>query len=43
MIPGEPALRRRRRERFLFVSGLSGLVAAFVAVMTVAVLVGRAA
>jgi polysaccharide chain length determinant protein (PEP-CTERM system associated) len=43
MIPGEASLRRRRRERFLFAGGLSGLLAAFVAVMTVAVLVGRAA
>jgi protein tyrosine kinase modulator len=43
MIPGEAVRRRRRRDRWLFASGLSGLLAAFVAVMAFALLIGRVA
>jgi polysaccharide chain length determinant protein (PEP-CTERM system associated) len=43
MIPGEAVKRRRRRESALFAGSLSGLVAAFIAVITFAVLVGRVA
>jgi polysaccharide chain length determinant protein (PEP-CTERM system associated) len=43
MIPADGVRRRRRRDRLLFASGLSGLLAAFVAVLTFALLVGRVA
>ena len=41
MIQGEAVRQRRRREGFLFAGGLTGLVAAFVGVMTIAFMVGR--
>ena len=41
MIQGENVRRRRRREGWLFAGGLSGLFAAFVGVITIALLVGR--
>jgi polysaccharide chain length determinant protein (PEP-CTERM system associated) len=41
MIQGEGVRRRARREGFLFAGGLSGLFAAFVGVIAVALLVGR--
>ncbi len=43
MIPGEGARRRQQRERVLFAGSLSGLFAAFIAVLTVAIFVGRVA
>jgi polysaccharide chain length determinant protein (PEP-CTERM system associated) len=41
MIQGDNVRRRRRREGLLFAGGLSGLFAAFVGVITIALLVGR--
>jgi polysaccharide chain length determinant protein (PEP-CTERM system associated) len=43
MIPGDSTRRRRVRDRFLFAGSLSGLFAAFAAVIAFAVLVGRVA
>jgi polysaccharide chain length determinant protein (PEP-CTERM system associated) len=43
MIPGEAVRRRRRRDGWLFAGGLSGLLAAFVGVLAVALLIGRIA
>jgi hypothetical protein len=41
MLPNEMALKKQRRNVYVFAGGLSGLVAAFSAVMAVALLVGR--
>jgi len=41
MIQSEGQMRRQRRERFLFAGSLSGLFTAFVAVMALAVFIGR--
>jgi len=41
LLPNETALRKQRRNVYVFAGGLSGLVAAFSAVMAFALLVGR--
>jgi len=41
MIQGETVRQRRRREGLLFAGGLTGLFAAFVGIMTIALMVGR--
>ena len=43
MLPNESALRKQRRNVYVFAGGLSGLVAAFSAVVAFALLVGRVA
>jgi hypothetical protein len=43
LLPSESARRKQRRSVYVFAGGLSGLVAAFSAVVAFALLVGRVA